>query len=87
MDFEIKRKERKALNFSLCSLTHRNARTIKLVSLRVRRIGSAFFNCASDVCSADVVHFAKDVASLKCDFLFEFKKITSEIFLGGLMLY
>ena len=43
MDFEIKRKERKALNFSLCSLTHRNARTIKLVSLRVRRIRSPFF--------------------------------------------
>ena len=43
MDFEIKRKERKALNFSLCSLTHRNARTIKLVSLRVRRIRLALF--------------------------------------------
>ena len=43
MDFEIKRKERKALNFSLCSLTHRNARTIKLVSLRVRRILTVSF--------------------------------------------
>ena len=38
MDLDIKRKERKALNSSLYSLTHRNARTIKLVSLRVRRI-------------------------------------------------
>lgn len=34
--FNIKRKERKALNASLYSLTHRNARPIKLVSLRVR---------------------------------------------------
>ena len=42
MDLNIKRKERKALNSSLYSSTHRNARTIKLVSLRVRRIRSAF---------------------------------------------
>ena len=38
MDLDIKRKERKVLNSSLYSLTHRNARTIKLVSLRVRHI-------------------------------------------------
>ena len=43
MDLDIKRKERKALNSSLYSLTHRNARTIKLVSLRVRRIEVSFF--------------------------------------------
>ena len=43
MDLNIKRKERKALNSSLYSLTHRNARTIKLVSLRVRHIGTRFF--------------------------------------------
>ena len=43
MDLDIKRKERKALNSSLYSLTHRNARTIKLVSLRVRRIGIRFY--------------------------------------------
>ena len=43
VDLNIKRKERKALNSSLYSSTHRNARTIKLVSLRVRRIWSAFF--------------------------------------------
>ena len=43
MDLDIKRKERKALNSSLYSLTHRNARTIKLVSLRVRRIVLVFF--------------------------------------------
>ena len=43
MDLNIKRKERKALNSSLYSSTHRNARTIKLVSLRVRRIGTRFF--------------------------------------------
>ena len=42
MDLDIKRKERKALNSSLYSLTHRNARTIKLVSLRVRRIPYGF---------------------------------------------
>lgn len=45
MDLDIKRKERKALNSSLYSLTHRNARTIKLVSLRVRRIRAAVFLC------------------------------------------
>ncbi len=43
MDLNIKRKERKALNSSLYSSTHRNARTIKLVSLRVRRICGLFF--------------------------------------------
>ena len=43
MDLNIKRKERKALNSSLYSSTHRNARTIKLVSLRVRRIRVIFF--------------------------------------------
>ena len=43
MDLDIKRKERKALNSSLYSLTHRNARTIKLVSLRVRRITAPVF--------------------------------------------
>ena len=43
MDLNIKRKERKALNSSLYSSTHRNARTIKLVSLRVRRISTVFF--------------------------------------------
>lgn len=43
MDLNIKRKERKALNSSLYSSTHRNARTIKLVSLRVRRITCSFF--------------------------------------------
>ncbi len=42
MDLDIKRKERKVLNSSLYSLTHRNARTIKLVSLRVRRIRPPF---------------------------------------------
>ena len=42
MDLNIKRKERKALNSSLYSSTHRNARTIKLVSLRVRRIRVGF---------------------------------------------
>ena len=42
--FSCKKKERKVLNSSLYSLTHRNARILKLVSLRVRRIGSAFFN-------------------------------------------
>lgn len=36
--FSCKKKERKALNSSLYSLTHRNARILKLVSLRVRRI-------------------------------------------------
>ena len=39
--FEYKKKERKALNSSLYSLTHRNARIIKLVSLRVRHIFTA----------------------------------------------
>ena len=43
MDLNIKRKERKALNSSLYSSTHRNARTIKLVSLRVRRISERVF--------------------------------------------
>ena len=43
MDLNIKRKERKALNSSLYSLTHRNARTIKLVSLRVRCVTAPFF--------------------------------------------
>ena len=43
MDLNIKRKERKALNSSLYSSTHRNARTIKLVSLRVRRIMECFY--------------------------------------------
>lgn len=43
--FLYKKKERKALNSSLYSLTHRNARTIKLVSLRVRRISMAFYFC------------------------------------------
>ena len=43
MDLNIKRKERKVLNSSLYSSTHRNARTIKLVSLRVRRISFGFF--------------------------------------------
>ena len=38
-----KKKERKALNSSLYSLTHRNTRTIKLVSLRVRLVGTRFF--------------------------------------------
>ena len=38
-----KKKERKALNSSLYSLTHRNTRTIKLVSLRVRLVGLGFF--------------------------------------------
>ena len=42
VDLDIKRKERKVLNSSLYSLTHRNARTIKLVSLRVRHIGVSF---------------------------------------------
>ncbi len=42
--FGYKKKERKALNPSLYSLTHRNARTIKLVSLRVRHIMADFFN-------------------------------------------
>ena len=42
VDLNIKRKERKALNSSLYSSTHRNARTIKLVSLRVRRISVSF---------------------------------------------
>ncbi len=41
--FGYKKKERKALNSSLYSLTHRNARTIKLVSLRVRHIRLGFF--------------------------------------------
>lgn len=40
--FEYKKKERKALNSSLYSLTHRNARIIKLVSLRVRHITAGF---------------------------------------------
>ena len=43
MDLNIKRKERKVLNSSLYSSTHRNARTIKLVSLRVRRISELYF--------------------------------------------
>lgn len=43
MDLNIKRKERKVLNSSLYSSTHRNARTIKLVSLRVRRIWVGVF--------------------------------------------
>ena len=43
MDLNIKRKERKVLNSSLYSSTHRNARTIKLVSLRVRRIFQSVF--------------------------------------------
>ena len=47
MDLNIKRKERKVLNSSLYSSTHRNARTIKLVSLRVRRIRKSFFVGAS----------------------------------------
>ena len=41
--FSCKKKERKVLNSSLYSLTHRNARILKLVSLRVRRIRSALF--------------------------------------------
>ena len=43
MVLNIKRKERKALNSSLYSSTHRNARTIKLVSLRVRLVRHFFF--------------------------------------------
>ena len=38
-----KLKERKALNSSLYSLTHRNARTIKLVFLRVRHITAPIY--------------------------------------------
>ena len=41
--FSCKKKERKVLNSSLYSLTHRNARILKLVSLRVRRIPDGFF--------------------------------------------
>ena len=41
--FSCKKKERKVLNSSLYSLTHRNARILKLVSLRVRRIMVGFF--------------------------------------------
>ena len=41
--FSCKKKERKVLNSSLYSLTHRNARILKLVSLRVRRIRLALF--------------------------------------------
>ena len=40
--FSCKKKERKVLNSSLYSLTHRNARILKLVSLRVRRIRATF---------------------------------------------
>ena len=43
--FSCKKKERKVLNSSLYSLTHRNARTIKLVSLRVRHICRACYAC------------------------------------------
>lgn len=46
--FGYKKKERKALNLSLYSLTHRNARTIKLVSLRVRHICLSFFYSVID---------------------------------------
>ena len=41
--FSCKKKERKVLNSSLYSLTHRNARILKLVSLRVRRIWVSLF--------------------------------------------
>ena len=41
--FSCKKKERKVLNSSLYSLTHRNARILKLVSLRVRRIMAVLF--------------------------------------------
>ena len=41
--FSCKKKERKVLNSSLYSLTHRNARILKLVSLRVRRISPLVF--------------------------------------------
>ena len=47
--FSCKKKERKVLNSSLYSLTHRNARTIKLVSLRVRHIRLAFLFCLKRV--------------------------------------
>ena len=56
MDLNIKRKERKVLNSSLYSSTHRNARTIKLVSLRVRRIRLAFIFC---------VYVRKDITPLR----------------------
>ena len=47
--FSYKKKERKVLNSSLYSLTHRNARILKLVSLRVRRIrATSFFVLISD---------------------------------------
>ena len=42
--FSCKKKERKVLNSSLYSLTHRNARILKLVSLRVRRIRYSLFS-------------------------------------------
>ena len=51
MDLDIKRKERKVLNSSLYSLTHRNARTIKLVSLRVRHISAPFIFCFAKIVS------------------------------------
>ena len=60
MDLNIKRKERKALNSSLYSSTHRNARTIKLVSLRVRRIKPSFFGAANRTRTGDLV-LTKDV--------------------------
>lgn len=52
--FGYKKKERKALNSSLYSLTHRNARTIKLVSLRVRHIDTDFFVDAIRKYGADI---------------------------------
>ena len=45
--FSCKKKERKVLNSSLYSLTHRNARILKLVSLRVRRIRLSSFYIVS----------------------------------------
>lgn len=61
--FGYKKKERKALNSSLYSLTHRNARTIKLVSLRVRHIHLSFFvyNILFICCS---VAFAQSYCSI-----------------------
>lgn len=58
--FSCKKKERKVLNSSLYSLTHRNARILKLVSLRVRRICGAF------------VFVKKSLITYKIIFLFTF---------------
>ena len=62
--FSCKKKERKVLNSPLYSLTHRNARILKLVSLRVRRIRMTFsFGASNRTRTCD---FALAVPKIAC---------------------